>query len=93
MKEPIAIQDTLEYRILTMWQNCIDDATGYAAASIEAVKKLMADTRQIMVDAGWPPAYQHNFLASLKNQLKAGSPGHPTTLQIIRLLEVETEHY
>lgn len=91
MIEPIAIQDTLEYRILKMWQDCLDAVADYAALPTKAVQKLITDTRKIMADAHWPAVYQHNFFVGLKNQLQAESLGHPTTLQIIRLLEIETE--
>jgi hypothetical protein len=91
VRGPIAIQNTVEYQILTMWQHCIDSAADYAAVPIEAVQRLITDTRKIMVDASWPVVYQRNFFVGLKDQLRAGTVGHPTTTQIIRLLEIETE--
>jgi len=91
MNEPIAIQDTLEYRILKMWQNCVDATSEYEAVPIEAIQALITDTRKVMAEANWPALYQHNFFVGLKKQLRAGTLGHPTTLQIIRLLEIETE--
>lgn len=91
MTEPIAIQNTVEYRIVTMWQKCIDSAADYSMVPVEAVQHLIIDTRKIMAHAGWPVVYQHNFFVGLKNQLKSGTWGHPTTLEIVRLLEIETE--
>ncbi len=90
MSEPIAIQDTLEYQILQMWQKCIDGAADFEVP-IGAVQELIASTRRIMTEANWPAIYQHNFFVGLKKTLGSHTPGHPTTLQIVRLLEIETE--
>jgi hypothetical protein len=84
-------QTTLEDLIFKMWRDCLDSVSDYSSVTIEAVQKLIAETRKIASEAGWPALYQHNFFVSLKHQLKARSLGHPTTLQIIRLLEIETE--
>jgi hypothetical protein len=84
-------QATLENLIFQMWQDCIDGASDYSAVPIGAVQKLITETRRIVAEAGWPAVYTHNFFVSLAELLKAGSLGHPTTLQIIRLLEIETE--
>lgn len=81
---------TLEDMILRMWQRCIDDAADYDVP-VEVVQKLITNTRKVVADVGWPATYTHDFFVSLKDQLKARSVGHPTTRQIIRLLEIETE--
>lgn len=82
---------TVEDMIFQMWMRCIDRATNYDSIPTEAIQKLMADTRAIAADAGWPGTYTHDFFVVLAKLLKAGTLGHPTTKQIIRLLEIETE--
>jgi len=77
--------------IAETWERCIDDAGDYSSVPLEAVQKLITSTRQIMSDAGWPAVRQHIFFVSLKKEIKRQSLGHPTTLQMIRLLEIETE--
>lgn len=84
-------QQTLETMIYKMWTDCLDNVPDHFLMPLENVQKLVSDTRKIVADAGWPAAYSHDFFVGLKNDLKAGSLGHPTTLQLIRLLEIETE--
>ena len=87
--KPAAV--TLEDLIMSMVEKCVNSAAAYDSLPMEAVQKLFADVRKLMTDAGWPAIYQHNFFVTVRNTLKARTQGHPTTLQIIRLLEVETE--
>jgi hypothetical protein len=82
---------TLEDLIMQTVTDCVDSAVAYDSLPIEAVQRLFADVRKLMTEAGWPAMYQHNFFVTVKNTLKARTFGHPTTLQIIRLLEIETE--
>lgn len=82
---------TAEDLIFDLWRKCLDDIADYDSVPIEAVQKLIAESRKIAADAGWPATYAHNFFVGLKDLLKRGSLGHPTTKQIIRLLEIETE--
>jgi hypothetical protein len=84
-------QATLEEMLFHLWRDCLDAASDYSSVPIEAIQKLIAETRKIAADAGWPATYTHDFFVSLAKLLKAGSVGHPTTKQIIRLLEIETE--
>jgi hypothetical protein len=82
---------TLEDMIMSMVQDCVNSAAAYDSLPIEAAQKLFADVRKLMTENNWPAVYQHNFFVTVKNTLKARTYGHPTTLQIIRLLEIETE--
>lgn len=88
-----ATQASLEEMVLEMWTRCIDGVTdeNYRELPVEAVQKLIADTRKIVTVAGWPATYTHDFFVGLAKFLKTGTLGHPTTKQIIRLLEIETE--
>ena len=83
--------DTLEDLIFDMWQDCINSAASYDDVPMDAVQKLIADTRRIATDAGWPATYTHDFCKALADLLKRATLGHPTTKKIIRLLEIETE--
>ena len=85
-------QQSLEDMVFETWRACIDSVAEYDSVPIEAIQKLIADTRSIAGDAGWPAVYTHDFLTALARILKAESMGHPTTKQIIRLLEIETEY-
>ena len=82
---------TLEEMIFRMWGDCVDAAMECDTVSTEAIQKLLAETRKVVADAGWPATYSHDFFVGLAKLLKAGTLGHPTTKQIIRLLEIETE--
>ena len=82
---------TLEDMIMSMVEKCVNSAAAYDSLPMEAAQKLFADVRKLMTEAGWPAIYQHNFFVTVKDTLKARTHGHPTTLQVIRLLEVETE--
>jgi len=82
---------TLEDMIFLMWRDILDAVPDFAKVPVEAVQVLITSTKSMMTDAGWPAVYQHDFLMSLKNTLKAGTLGHPTTMRIINLLEIELE--
>lgn len=82
---------TLEDMIFRMWVRSIEQAGDYDSVPIEAVQKLISDTRKITAAAGWPATYTHDFFVDLRDILKRKTAGHPVTLQIIRLLEIETE--
>lgn len=84
-------ENTLEAMIYKMWTDCLDKVSDHFLMPLENVQKLVSDTRKIVADAGWPAAYTHDFFVGLKNELKAGSLGHPTTKRLIRLLEIELE--
>ena len=91
MNAPTQSKDTLEEMVFEMWRDCLDGTADYDRVPIEAAQGLIAGTRKIVADAGWPATYTHDFFLSLIKLLKVGSLGHPTTAQIIRLLEIETE--
>jgi hypothetical protein len=84
-------RNTTEEMIFEMWRDCVDGVAEYSSVPIETVQRLIAQTRKVASDAGWPPVYTHNFFVELRKQLARGTLGHPTTAQIIRLLEIETE--
>lgn len=84
-------QTTLEDMIFKLWADCVESVQDYAQIPTSAIQQLIGQTRKLMTDANWPPVYQHNFFVQLKDILKAKTLGHPTTDQIIRLLEIETE--
>lgn len=86
----LPLTPSLEDMILRMWERCAEDTADYEIP-VEAIQKLIRDTRRIAAAAGWPVTYTHDFFVTLKDTLKARTQGHPTTLRIIRLLEIETE--
>ena len=77
--------------IFDMWVSCLDAVPDFSKVPITAIQTLIASTRSIMTDAGFPAVYQHNFLMQLKNTLKKLTLGHPTTRRFIDLLEIELE--
>ena len=91
MNAPAQSRSSLEDMIFCMWRDCMDAVPDFAQVPIPAIQTLIASTRSIMTDAGWPAVYQHDFLMNLKNTLKAVTLGHSTTRRIIDLLEIELE--
>ncbi len=89
--QPHLTQETLENMICELWQKCIDCATDYGDVPVDVVQKLIADTRKVASDAGWPAEYTHNFFVGLRRVLASVTAGHPTTQRIINMLEIETE--
>jgi hypothetical protein len=83
--------DTLEEMIFQLWNICLAEAPDYSV-EIEVLQMLIRRTKELAAEAGWPPEYADRYFVSLKDALKARTMGHPTTLQLIRLLEIETEH-
>jgi hypothetical protein len=59
--------------------------------NLEPIQGVIARSRALMREAGWPPPYEHNFLLRLRNDLTALTHAHPVTRQFIQLLTVELE--
>lgn len=85
-------EGTLEGLIARNLVRAITEQPDYCQISdLEPISDLISGCRVLMCEAGWPPLYQHNFLARLKNDLTFLTHGHPVTRQFVTLLELETE--
>jgi hypothetical protein len=90
-RQPMMSATTLEEMLFVLWRDCLDSVADYDRVPTEAIQNLITETRRIAADAGWPATYTQDFFVDLAKVLKARSLGHPTTKQIIWLLEIETE--
>jgi hypothetical protein len=83
-------KNSLEGLIAREWVLMITELTDHTI-NWEPISDVISHARGLMRDAGWPPAYQHNFLVQLRNDLTALTHGHPVTRQFVQMLEIETE--
>ena len=82
--------NTLEGMIARDWVSMILECEDHAI-NLEPISDVIAKSRVLMREAGWPYIYQHDFLLQLKNDLTELTKAHPVTRQFVVLLTVETE--
>lgn len=83
-------ENTLEGLIAREWVSMITEIEDHTI-NLEPISAVISKARAMMREAGWPPAYEHNFLVQLRNDLTALTHGHLVTRQFVQMLEIETE--
>jgi hypothetical protein len=83
-------ENALEGQIARLWVEMICECEDHTI-NMEPIQDVIAKSRALMSEAGWPAAYQHNFLVQLRNDLTELTHGHPVTRQFYSLLTIELE--
>jgi hypothetical protein len=83
-------ENTLEGMIAREWVAMICEIEDHQI-NLEPISEVIAKSRALMREAGWPAVYQHNYLAQLRRDLTELTHGHPVTRQFVTMLEIELE--
>lgn len=83
--------DALADLISNTWVKKIREFDAVAVTDFDALQQEIAWARGLMDAAGWPRAFQHDFLMRLRNRLTELTDGHPVTRQFLQALTLETE--
>ena len=83
-------ENTLEGLIAREWVSMICECED-PTIDMEPIQEVIARSRGLIREAGWPATYEHNFLLRLRNDLTEMTHAHPVTRQFIQLLTVELE--
>ncbi len=94
MIPPLSIEvypeTTLEGLIAREWVSMIAEIEDHAI-NLEPIREVIAHSRALMRETGWPPTYEHLFLCQLRNDLTELTRGHPVSQQFIQVLNSELE--
>lgn len=82
--------NTLEGIVAREWASMILECEDHTI-NAEPIREVIARSRCLMRDAGWPPLYEHSFLELLRNDLTALTFGHPVTRQFVQILTSQLE--
>lgn len=85
--------NTLEGLIARAWVSMIWECCECHQLSNpeDAFQPVIARSRELMREAGWPCTYQRLFLIQLRNDLTELTNCHPLTRQFIEVLDTELE--
>jgi len=81
---------TLEGLIAREWASMILECEDHTINE-EPIRDVIAKSRVLMREAGWPPIYEHKFLALLRDDLTALTFVHPVTRQFVQILTTQLE--
>jgi hypothetical protein len=77
--------NTLEGMIAREWVSMIRECEDHTI-NPEPIAAVIATSRALMRDAGWPATYQHDYLVRLRDDLTELTQAHPVTRQFVQLL-------
>lgn len=82
--------NTLEGLIAREWAGMILECSDHRINE-EPIRDVIANSRALMRKTGWPPLYEHKFLALLRNDITALTFGHPVARQFCDVLTAQLE--